>query len=493
VTHVKERGRTLSRVAWTGVGNWSAQLLGFAISAMLARILGPQTFGVVAIAGVYLALVQPFVNQGFGLAIIQRKDLEPEHVDTVFGFGLVLSIVVCLVTVLLSNPIAQWFDEPQVGPVLRWLSLLFPLAAFSTMPMALLERNLEFKSLAIRSVTAVSVGGVVGVVLARNGWGVWSLVGQQLVGAAASVVCLWWATPWRPTRVFSFRHLRDVYSFSISILSNDVLWLISQRIDHTLVGYRFGAVNLGPYSLANKFIQLVFDTLLSPLTTVAFPTLSRLQDDPARLSRSFARFTEIGAAICVPAMCGALVTAPDIVQVVYGPKWAAAVPLFRVFACYGAVRCFFSFMHPLMLATGRLKLFTGLFVVNAVATGIACLIGSLWSPIGVAIALTATQVLLTAIFFPVTNKVTGIHARDFLRIVAPPVLSAVGMMLGVLLVRPLFSDPLARLLVSVVAGIVSYAALFASLNRELAREVIDTAVARFTFLRDTSPPSVLES
>jgi O-antigen/teichoic acid export membrane protein len=170
-------------VAWAGASNWGGQLLSFCAYTALARLLDPHAFGQVAIASVYLAFIQLIVTQGFGTAIIQRDDLQDEHLDSAFWIAMATAAFFCLLSLLLTRTIACLFHEPSVAPVIGWLSLSLFFYALSSIPTAILTRALNFRAIAVRSLAATGVGGMVGVAMAWLGWGVWSLVGQWLVGA----------------------------------------------------------------------------------------------------------------------------------------------------------------------------------------------------------------------------------------------------------------------------------------------------------------------
>jgi O-antigen/teichoic acid export membrane protein len=169
-------------VAWASSAQWGGQLLSFGIYAGLARLLTPQVFGLLAIAGIYISFMQIFVQQGFGTAVIQRRELEREHLDSAFWITTATASFFCLLSFLLGHQITRLFHEPRVAPVIEWLSLSFLFYALSSVPAALLTRKLDFRPLAVRSLIATAAGGAVGLSMAYFGRGVWSLVGQQLAG-----------------------------------------------------------------------------------------------------------------------------------------------------------------------------------------------------------------------------------------------------------------------------------------------------------------------
>src|SRR5437762_8688077 len=251
------KSRVVRGVFWTSMDSWGRQVLAFVLYAALARLVGPESFGLVALGVVYVAFVEIFVTQGFGTALVQRKTLEDGHLNSAFWISLIMAAALTLATVLLAERVAIIFAEPRLAELLRWLSVSLVLMGLSAVPQAALTREMAFRALAVRSLLATLTGGVVGLAMAWQGFGVWSLVEQQLSGAAAGVIVLWWATTWRPSFPPSMPHVRDLYGFALSIAGNNLLWFGTQRADQTLIGYGFGAAALGPYALASRCIQLM--------------------------------------------------------------------------------------------------------------------------------------------------------------------------------------------------------------------------------------------
>ena len=182
----------------------------------------------------------------------------------------------------------------------------------------MLEREMAFRTLAIRTLLATLAGGVVGLGMAWLGLGIWSLVGQQLSSAITGAAVLWWATSWRPSFHISRTHLRDLYGFSINIIGNDLLWLGSQRADQLVIGVRLGASLLGPYALAVRLLELLIDLVTAPIAVVALPAFSRLQNERQRLQEAFYKTTEAVATVSIPAFCGISVLAPSVIPLFFG-------------------------------------------------------------------------------------------------------------------------------------------------------------------------------
>jgi polysaccharide transporter, PST family len=451
--------KVVQGVAWTGAANWGCQLLGFVVYAGLARLLNPSTFGLVAIAGVYIAFIQVLVTQGFGMAIIQRSQIDREHLDSAFWIALATAFLFCVLSLLFAGQIARFFHEPRVAPVIAWLSFSFFFYALSAVPTAILTRELDFQALAIRSLLTTTVAGVVGLTMAFAGCGVWSLVGQQLVNAILGFICLWWAVSWRPRIRISRQHLRDLYGFSLSIAGNDVLWFFSQKSDQTLVGYRFGSLGLGPYSLASRLVSVLYEGITSPLQSVAFPAFSKLQSEPLRFERALHKFCEMCSFVSFPVFAGIMVVAPDLVPWLFGSKWGSAIPILQILAAYGALRSALAFVHPLMLSKGRAAMYLLTNVILSSLTLAGCLVAARWNSKGIAISIIAAMLLYAVIFLVIAQRTLEIRIRPLLKMFAFPALSSLFMLVVVALLRRFTSmifSSAAMVLVCFTAGIVVY-------------------------------------
>lgn len=429
------KGKAARGAAWATGANLGCQLLGLLFSFALARILDPRVFGLVAIAWIYTAFMQIFVTQGFGVAIVQRKDLEEEHLNSAFWIAIASALLFCLASILLAVPMARLFKEPKLAPVICWLSFSMVLNALSTIPTAVLSRDLEFRPLAIRGFTSTGIGGVVGVVMALNGCGVWSLVGQQLVGAALGCAWLWYAVPWRPHLRISKRHLRDLYGISLHITANDILWFFSKRSDQTMVGYSFGPEGLGPYSLASKLIMFLNDGFVGPLQSVAFPVLSKLQSNAEEFERAVCRYCEISSFLVFPLFAGVAAVAPELVPLLYGQKWMAAVPLLQVLALYGAILTALSFTFPAMVAKGKTGVQLVTSVILSFVTVVGCLAGARFTPKAVAFSLIVSYVIFGASFLSVMNRILQVRPLPLLKKLVYPAISSLFMLAMVDLVR----------------------------------------------------------
>lgn len=341
-----------SAVKWALVMNWGTQGIASLVTFMLAAILGPRDYGMVAMAMLYISFIQMFLAQGLAAAIVQRKDLQSEHVDSVFWMTLVGGVAFAGVSVALSG----WWEAanrlPGLATVINALSVVLIIRGLTIVQEGLLRRQMDFKSLALRSNLAALMGGAAGVTLAFAKFGVWSLVWQELVTSTAEVFLLWSVSGWRPRMRFSFPHLKQVLGFSIQVFSAQLGTFVQRRSDALLIGLFFGPVAVGLYRLADRMVNLVIEIATRPFTVVALPHFSRYQDDPEGLRQGVLRCIKSTTLVTLPMM--ALISGmAGLICLTLGSKWFEAAPVIRVLCFVGACRTVTLFAGPLLQASGR--------------------------------------------------------------------------------------------------------------------------------------------
>jgi PST family polysaccharide transporter len=292
-----------SAVKWALVMNWGTQGIAALVTFVLAAILGPKDYGLVAMAMLYISFIQMFLAQGLAAAIVQRKDLEEEHLDSVFWVTMLGGVVFCGISIALSG----WWervqlDAPGLARVIQALSVILIIRGLTIVQEAMLRRTMSFKKLAIRSNIAALVGGCVGVGMALNGFGVWSLVVQELVTSTCEVVLLWSVGTWRPRFRFSTRNLREVLGFSMHVFVAQLGTFVQRRSDALIIGLFFGPVAVGLYRLADRLINLVIEIATRPFTVVALPHFSRYQDDPDGLRNGVIKCIKSTTLVTLPLM-----------------------------------------------------------------------------------------------------------------------------------------------------------------------------------------------
>lgn len=338
-------------ILWSFVMTGGQQVFAFASTLVVATLVGPEAFGTAVMGLVFVAFVQLLLQQGMSAAIIQREDLQPEHIDSVFWLVLAASAVLWAGSVAGSDAWARANDLPELGPVIRWLAWLVPLRGLVVVQDALLRRSMRFRALAVRTNGAGLAGGLVGIGMALQGMGVWSIVGQHLATGVVELAVLWAASRWRPRLRFSSPHLRDLMGFSIASFAASLGMFFVARADALIMGMFFGPTVVGLYRFAWRLVISPVDIIASSLQSVSFPQLSRHQNDPAGFAREALSTLALSARLSFPAMAILAVAGAPLLRVI-GSDWVAAAPVLP-FLCYeGAAMALTFISGPALQALG---------------------------------------------------------------------------------------------------------------------------------------------
>lgn len=470
--------RVARGVTWTIIDNWGRQLLQLVSFVVVARLLTQQDFGLVALAMVFVMLAQLFVDQGMGDALVQRKQLSREHIDTAFWAAMLLGTLLFLLGLILAVPIGQLLNEPALTPLLQVLSFSFVLTGAAAVPMALLRRELRFRSLALRTLFSIAGGGVVGIALAVMGYGAWALVGQQLVAAGLSVVALWRASSFRPSRHFSGQHFRELLGFGASVVGSDLLLYVTRYTDNLLIGVFRSTQELGVYAVGYRILDSSNSVLVGIARKITFPALSRLQNDPERAKRAYFRVTRLSATAILPAYIGLSLVSPELIPLIFGGQWLESGPVAAILFLVGPAYTFQGFGTSLLMAAGRPDVVLRFRLINMVTTVIGFLIAVPFGILAMAASFVIRGYLMVPVQLYLQRRYAGISSSEYLRRLAVPTLATLVMALVVLGVRVLLSDQLGvieLLAAQTAAGALAYLAAVLILERSLLTELFTVA------------------
>jgi O-antigen/teichoic acid export membrane protein len=470
------RQKVAEGVFWSAIANWGGQFVSFCIFLVLSRLLEPEVFGLVALAYVFLALMEIVLDQGFSHAIVQRANLEFEHLDTALWTSVLIGGVLTVGAIAASGLIGTFFQEPRLSPVIRWLSLSFLFASMSSVQEAILQRKLAFKSLAIRRLCATTIGGIVGVTMAISGFAIWSLVTQRLATDLVGAVVLWRLSGWRPGFRFSGRHFLDLFTFGISMVGSKFVDFLNRRADVFLIGFHLGATAVGYYTIAYRLLPVMLSLLTAVITTVAFPTLSRLQHEPARTRRIFYAATQLTGLIAFPAFLGISILAPELVTVLFGPTWAPSIPVMQILAFIGILHSVQYFNGSVLMAAGKPAWRLAFMALTAISNVTAFVLVVRWGIEAVA----AAYVVVGYLFFPLSllmvRRVIQIDLRLYFRQYVAPLISSLAMGAVVLGMRFFLShklQPHLALSAYIVAGILTYLLVIQLTAPSLSQQILE--------------------
>jgi PST family polysaccharide transporter len=419
-------------VKWAYVMNWGGQGFAALFTFILASLLGPRDFGTVSMAMIYIAFIQMLLNQGLYAAIIQRPDLQPEHLDSVFWLGQASSLILVGLSVGLSGWWAGLNHLPQLARVISVLSLTIPIEGLAMVQRAVLQREMDFKSLAIRSAGSVVAGGVMGLAMAFKGCGVWALVGQRVTEDATALALLWTVGRWRPRWRFSLDRMRELFGFSTASFAGKLGTFVNQQSSALLIGLYFGPLVVGLYRLAERMMGLVLDVATSSLQLVSFSEFSRLQDKPSELRRSVLACLRLSSIVTLPAMAG-LAAVSGVFMGALGSNWIPAADALKILCVLGMALAFASFTGPLLSALSKPQVVAmvvwGFNAVNVIAlVGVSMLLAHA-SAKGQVVGIAATRFAMGALLFaPTLLYILMQHSRislgDLWKTARPSILAA---------------------------------------------------------------------
>jgi len=465
---------------WAAAEKWGVQLSSLVTLSVLANLLPVADFGLIAMAGVFLALLNLVSDQGIGSAIVQRREVEDAHLDSALWANLALGVILAVLAIATSGLVASFYREPRLGPIIACLSARFLVQPFSVVPQALLTRRFQFREIALRSLVSRVLGGIVGIVLALLGWGVWSLVAQELTGVLAEAVVLWTVTSWRPHWRFSRTHFAELFAFGIRITGLSLTRFLHYQLTPLLLGFLAGPVALGYYSVGFKMLQALLQMMQGILTTVALPAFARLQTQLARLRQLFYEASSLLSLVGFPVLAGIIVTAPELVTVLFGQKWAASVPVLQVLSVSGFATTMLAPEGPILMALNKPGWLLRLSLLGAVANVVLVVLAVPWGIVVVAGAHSARVVLIAPLHFHAVSRVLGIDWRVYFRGLMPSSLGAVSILTVGFIARTLLPDWLGSsgtLASLVILGALVYAIVIWATGPELVKGMRDLVAA----------------
>jgi O-antigen/teichoic acid export membrane protein len=417
----------VSGTRWTAASQVGTQAIRLGSAVMLARLLAPEHFGIMAMVFVVTTFLELFKDLGTASALVQRPELGRTLASSLFflnlGFGIALSVIAFAGSPL----IAAAYGDPQVEPVLRLMSLAVLVSSTSVVHQAMLRRRLRFGRLGVTLLVNALVTAVVSILLAALSFGVWALAWGLIAGTVVGAVAAWSLSEWRPVMTFHWRDVRGVLAFSMNLSAAQLATFLLFNLDKVLIGRFLGATTLGFYAIAQRILMQPVRTATQALHEVLFAALSRVQDDRDALTDAYLR-TGAGVALVVfPAVTGMAVLASPLVETLLGDQWAPAGPVLTVLAPGIAVQALITTTVTLYKVRDRTDLMLRWTLASGVVVALAWYGGLQWGLIGVAWGFSGAILVLAYPAFAIPFRLIGLSVRRFARTLAP-CLAATGLM-----------------------------------------------------------------
>lgn len=465
----------VSGVKWSSVSQISRQGLQLITTIILARLLSPSDFGLMAMVMVVIGFVSLFKDLGTSAAIIQQKSLSEELLSSIFLVNVTFAFLAMAILFLLSPLVANFYREPRVMSLLRVISLTFFISGLSILQQAVLERDLAFNKLAKLEIIATLSGSIVGIGSAILGYGVWSLVYQSLAVAMVTTILLWCFSTWRPKMIFHWIEVKSVSSYSLNLTGFNIFNYFARNADYLLIGRFLGAQNLGYYTLAYNIMLYPLQNISGVIGRVMFPVFSQIQNDDALFRSAYLKVASAIALITFPMMLGLMALSKQLVLTVFGSQWVPVILLLMILAPVGLVQSIGTTVGTIYQAKGRTDWMFRWGIAAGILVMVAFVIGMQWGIVGVAAAYAVASLLLVYPAFAIPFRLINLRVRDLGTVLWRPFLSSLFMLVVVLLLKAALPADLSSgfsLGILIPTGVIAYILVSWMLNREQIRQIL---------------------
>ena len=368
--------------SWTFLEKFGVYISDFTVGILLARLLAPKEFGLIAMIMVFIALLTPFIDSGLGRALIRKIDATDTDYSTVFWWNLMLSICVYLILFFGAPYLSLFYEEPRLTDILRVFGICVIIEALSSIQNTRLVKLMNFKSLAARSLISNFLSGILAIYLAYSGWSYWALIVRQIVSLSLSSIFLWSISGWKPKFEFSKSAFREMFGFGSRLLASGILDAFFNNIYPLIIGKMFSASSLGFYNRANSFCVIPQMLFTQTTARVSYPLLASLQNQKEQMAQTYKKLIKLISYVYFPILMGIMGLAHVIVIVLLTEKWLPAVPLLQGLAFVSMLYPMHSINLNVLTVNGRSDLFLKLEIWKKIIIVISILIGQFWGVMG---------------------------------------------------------------------------------------------------------------
>lgn len=457
----------ISNLIWRFAERCGAQLVTFIVSVILARILIPEDYGIVALVTVFTSILQVFVDSGLGTALIQKKNADDLDFSSVFYFNFAVCIVLYIIMFFTAPVISVFYNDSSLTSIIRVSSLTIVISGVKGIQQAYVSRNMLFKRFFFATLGGTIFSAFIGIGFAYAGFGVWAIVVQQLSNTAVDTFILWITVKWRPKKMFSWERLKGLLSYGWKLLASSLLDTIYNNLRNLIIGKIYTSADLAYYNQGDKFPKVIVTNINASIDSVLLPSMAGEQEHAERVKSMTRRAIKTSTYIMAPLMMGLLFCAEPIVKLLLTEKWLPCVPYLRIF-------CFTYMFWPIhtanlnaIKAMGRSDLFLSLEIIKK-AMGLILLLFT----IRISVMAMAYSLIVSGILSQIINSWPNWKLLDYnyieqLRDILPSIIIATGMGVCVYFIGSLPLPIIITLLIQVIAGAAIYITASAILKLEV--------------------------
>jgi teichuronic acid exporter len=358
------KAQVLASLFWKLMERGGTQGASLIVSIVLARLLLPEDYGIIALVVIFTSIAGVFVQSGLNTALIQKKDTDEADFSSVFYLSLFIAFLIYIILFFAAPYIATFYEEPQITSVFRVLSITLFFGAFNSIQNAVVARNLQFKKLFFSSTGAILISGTVGIYMAYTGFGVWALVGQQISNQLFVTMILWFTVRWRPKLLFSLGRVKRLFSFGWKLLMSALIDTVYRDLRSLIIGKMYNPAMLGFFNRGQQFPSIIVSNINGSIQSVMLPVLASQQDNRPRVKNMMRRAIVTSSFMIFPTMVGLAVIAEPLVKLLLTDKWLPSVPFLQIFCIVYAFMPIHTANLQAINALGRSDIFLKLEIIK---------------------------------------------------------------------------------------------------------------------------------
>lgn len=444
---------------WNTIHNLSMKGIQFLLMLFMARLLSPDDYGTVGLLAIFIQLSNTFAESGFSLALVRKQDRTQVDLSTAFYFNIVVGIICYFIVFCIAPWVAEFYNKPILKSLLRVLALTIPISSLSTVLVAMMNYNMQFKKQAMISITHTLVSGALGLAMAFMGYGVWALVGQSLIATCLGTVLCWLLNRWHPSWIYSWKSFHEMFGFSSKLLLTRIIDTIYGNVYSIVIGKVYSPATLGHYTRAQNWATMPSTNIVGILNNVSFASLSKIQDDIERLRSVYRKMIKTSAFIVFPLMFGLSAVSLPLIFFTIGTKWELCAQILQIICFMFVFMPIQSLNINLIQAMGRSDLSLKISVVGKVLS-LLVLFGSL--PFGIIpmcwFSVISSVVILLINFYYV-GRLLGLSILNQLKDLFPSACLSAIMYIAVFFTIRLFVTDWIQLLAGIFVGMALYTGL----------------------------------
>ncbi len=463
----EKKSSVLMSFIWRFAERCGSQGVSFVISIILARLLAPEVYGRIALVTAFIAILNVFIESGMGTALVQKKEADDLDFSTLFYFNIAMCGALYTLLYLCAPIVSAFYEDLQLTSVIRVLGFTLIIYGIKAIQVAYVSRHMIFKKFFYSTIVATIVSAVIGIMMAYMGYGIWSLVAQQLSCELVSTIILWIAVPWRPKLIFSFERLRDMFSYGWKLLVSSLIESVYNEIRQLLIGKIYTSADLAYYNKGRQFPHLIVNNVNTTIKSVLLPTMAREQDNVGRVKAMTRRSICFSTYFMAPLMIGLVVCAEPLVRFLLTDAWIDSVFFLRVFAISFMLYPIHTANLNAIKAMGRSDVFLKLEIIKKII-GIILLLATLW----ISVEAVALSLLVSTLISSVVNNFPNRKLLDYgwieqLKDIMPYIGLAILMGLPVFMLQYLPLPTIIVLILQVIVGAIIYIGLSALFKLEM--------------------------